>query len=84
MGEIAGRRANSKNPATPQQAATRIAIEMRRVLQLCFASVPELLLELDSIQTPNPKIEKANNNKIGNEGFVSSSAFDPTVYLLIL
>ena len=36
MGEITGRRAKSKKPADPQQAATRIAIEMRRVVQLPF------------------------------------------------
>jgi len=46
MGAIAGRRAKINKPANTKQAATKNAIEMRRVIVFFFQSVPRVLLHI--------------------------------------
>src|ERR1700740_784049 len=52
IGVIEGRHATRNKPANMEQAVTRIAIEMRRIIVFFFQSVPEFPLALDSIHSP--------------------------------
>ena len=66
MGAIAGRRARSNKAANTQQAATRIAIEMRRIIIFFVPSVPEFPLEGDF--THHIWLRGAHNVNVGIRG----------------